>query len=105
MKTYTQKEHEAIAKISKELKKLDDNLKVIDSIEEDTGKLHRLQRWNADRDTIHEIKEIMHEINKYDKDEYKKENDLADSYYSKDLDRTEVDPYIETVDPYGNRII
>lgn len=105
MKTYTEKENKVILKISNELQKLDNNLKILDHIEDDTGKLHRMQRWNADRNAIHEIKNILHEINKYKKEKDRHERKLADNYYRKNLEEAEMNPYLVEMNPYGRSLM
>ena len=44
--------------------KLDTELEKIDSLDENK---HKLKEWFAEKKALHEIKRLLHEIDKYDK--------------------------------------
>lgn len=66
MTNYQAKEEKAIDKIAATLTKLDDNLAKIDT-EVDAGKEHSLKCWFEEKKAVHDIKKILHEVDKYDK--------------------------------------
>lgn len=66
MTNYEKKEEKALDKIAKEIIKLDTTLDKLDESD------NRVKAWVEHKKAVHEIKNILHEANKYD--EYKEED-------------------------------
>lgn len=66
MTNYDAKEEKVIGKITKTIEKLDTNLTNIDNTVS-AGKEHSIKCWYEEKKAIHDIKKILHEIDKYEK--------------------------------------
>ncbi|MCS8593628.1 hypothetical protein, partial [Enterococcus faecium] len=65
MANIDKKEEKVVEKIVKTIEKLDEELTKIDNIDED--KKHEFKKWIEEKKAIHEIKRLLHEVDKYDK--------------------------------------
>ncbi|MGX4687175.1 hypothetical protein JNUCC83_09755 [Vagococcus sp. JNUCC 83] len=76
MANYEKKEDKVIDNVVKVLNELDTNLDKLDQVEEDTKK-HSVKKWYYESKALHNIKRILHDVEKYEK------------YDEKELDKIE----------------
>lgn len=87
MTNYEKKEERVLDDIAKVMTKLDDYL---DKVQEDTntpGKENDLKKWFAQKKAVHEVKRLLHDIDKY---ENFQEEELEDNYKNLGLDEETV---------------
>ncbi len=65
MANYQQKKEDFIEDVQKIIEGLDINISVLDNLEADIKK-HDIATWYYEKKALHEIKRILHKINKYD---------------------------------------
>lgn len=87
MTDYAKKQEKAIDKIAEVLTSLDKNLNNIDA-EVAKGKEHSLKCWFEEKKATHDIKKILHEVDKYDKYD-EKELDEINKEYAKQTSKTD----------------
>lgn len=65
MTNYEEKKDLVIDNISKTLEQLDTDIRNLSSLEDDSAKNNTLNKWYAEKKALHEIKHILHDIDKY----------------------------------------
>lgn len=66
MANYEKKEEKVIDDVVKVLNELDTNLDKLDQVEEDAKK-HSVKKWYYESKALHNIKRILHDVEKYEK--------------------------------------
>lgn len=89
------KEQNTLNKISKVIDKLDKYTDELDSLNKDTEKKHTLKKWYVQHMASHEIKRLLHQIDKYDKYEDKELDALDQQFIDMGLDQDSI-TYIQT---------
>ncbi|MCI0130571.1 MULTISPECIES: hypothetical protein [Enterococcaceae] len=71
MTNYDKKEEKVLDDIAKVMEKLDKYLDEEVSLEDTPDKKYEIKKWYVQRRALHEIKRLLHDVDKYDKYEAK----------------------------------
>jgi len=86
MTNYEKKEEKVLDDIVKVIEKLDKYLDEEVDLEGTPEKKHELKKWYVQRRALHEIKRLLHDVDKYDKYEEKELTQVADNFEDLGLD-------------------
>ncbi|MGX4686630.1 hypothetical protein JNUCC83_06985 [Vagococcus sp. JNUCC 83] len=86
MTNYEKKEEKVLDDIAKVMEKLDKYLDEEISLEAAPDKKHEIKKWYVQRRALHEIKRLLHDVDKYDKYEEKELDKFEDDFADLGLD-------------------
>jgi tetrahydrodipicolinate N-succinyltransferase len=66
MTNYENKEMKTVEEVAQTLEKMDKKIAELNSLDQQPKK-HTLKKWVLEKETLHEIKHILHEANRYEK--------------------------------------